>query len=250
MKRYLEETPILDFNEPSIQSLVNNRGWSKLEEEEKIKQIYYFVKDEIKFGYNASDDLKASEVLVDGYGQCNTKSTLFMALLRAVKIPCRFHGFTIYKDLQKGALTPLTYKLAPNEIIHSWIEVYYDGKWLSLEGLILDKDYLKSIQKSFNDCSDSFCGYGIATESLNNPQVEWTGEDTFIQKEGIAQDFGLFDSPDDFYNKYGSNGKGIKKFIYSHFLRHSINRNVERIRKGGFEKGIKPLNLQVKNVSE
>ncbi len=37
----------------------------------------------------------------DGYGQCNTKGTLFMALFRSVDIPCRFHGFTIDKKLQK-----------------------------------------------------------------------------------------------------------------------------------------------------
>jgi len=71
------------------------------------------VRDEIAVGYNESDDLIASRVLADGIGQCNTTGTLLMALLRAVGIPCRFHGFTIDKALQKGAITGFAYWLAP-----------------------------------------------------------------------------------------------------------------------------------------
>ncbi|MGC5328758.1 transglutaminase-like domain-containing protein [Brevibacillus sp. SYSU BS000544] len=237
MKQYLNETPILDFNAPAIHKLVIEKGWKKLSTEEKIKQIYHFVKDDIKFGYNASDDLTASEILADGYGQCNTKATLFMALLRAVDIPCRFHGFTIYKELQKGALTPLAYHLAPDEIIHSWVEVYFEDKWIFLEGLILDAEYLTSIQRTVDDCTTSFCGYGIATENLQDPGVEWTGGNTFIQSKGIAKDFGLFNSPDDFYKRHGANAKGLKKVLYSYFIRHSINKNVEKVRKAGLPQG-------------
>ena len=42
--------------------------------------------------------------MADGTGQCNTKSTLLMALLRAVGIPWRFHGFAISKPLWKASL--------------------------------------------------------------------------------------------------------------------------------------------------
>ena len=75
------------------------------------------------FGYNQSDDIAASDVLADGYGQCNTKGNLLMALLRALAIPCRFHGFTIDQQLQKGAIPTYVFWLAPKYIIHSWVEV-------------------------------------------------------------------------------------------------------------------------------
>lgn len=55
------------------------------------------MRDEIAFGYNESVDLPASRVLAAGFGQCNTKGTLLMALLRALDVPCRFHGFTLAK---------------------------------------------------------------------------------------------------------------------------------------------------------
>lgn len=64
--------------------------------------IYDFVRNDIAFGYNSSDDIKASAVLADGYGQCNTKGTLLMALLRKAGIPCRLHGFTIHKNFRQA----------------------------------------------------------------------------------------------------------------------------------------------------
>ncbi len=79
--------------------------------------------------------IPASVVLKEGYGQCNTKGSLFMSLLRGVGIPCRFHGFTVDKKMQKGAVEGISYLLAPNDIIHSWVEVYYNDEWLELEGL-------------------------------------------------------------------------------------------------------------------
>lgn len=88
MDRYLRETPLLDFSDRRIQELVRQRGWLDLNEFEQIKQIYDFVRNEILFGYNTGDKVRASKVLRDGYGQCNTKGILFMALLRAVGIPC------------------------------------------------------------------------------------------------------------------------------------------------------------------
>ena len=69
------------------------------------------------FGYNIDDNISASKVLADGYGQCNTKGTLFMALLRACNIPCRVHGFTIDKKLQKGAMTGIVYKKCTSKCI-------------------------------------------------------------------------------------------------------------------------------------
>ena len=127
MEQYIKETQMLDYTHPSLVQLVNTRGWNQLGEYEKIGAVYTFVQNEILFGYNESDDIPASQVLADGYGQCNTKGTLLMALLRAVGIPCRFHGFTIDKALQKGAISGIWFKLSPQNIIHSWVEVYYEG---------------------------------------------------------------------------------------------------------------------------
>ncbi|KQW67789.1 transglutaminase family protein [Methylibium sp. Root1272] len=229
MHPLLAATPLLDVHHPDIEALVARRGWRTLSPYDRIGAVYDFVRNEIAFGYNKGDELPASTVLADSIGQCNTKSTLLMALLRAVGIPCRFHGFTIDKPLQKGAITGLAYWLAPQRIIHSWVEVSLEGRWIALEGFILDAPYLASLQRRFPQAR-RFCGYGAATPDLSAPGVEWRGQDTYIQKEGIADDFGVFDSPDAFYARHGSNLSGIKRWLYERVIRHAMNRNVARVR--------------------
>ena len=41
-----------------------------------------------------------------------------------------------------------------------------------------------------------FIGYGVATKNFINPPVEFNCCDTYIQKEGIVRDFGVYDDPD------------------------------------------------------
>lgn len=230
---YLAPSGMVDINHSSIQQLVKQHNWQSLEPYQAIGEIYQFVRDEITFGYNRDDGISASQVLKDGYGQCNTKGTLLIALLRAVGIPARFHGFTIDNELQKGAIPNYLFFLAPKRIIHSWVEVYYDGRWLELEGYIIDKVYLSKVQQRYGSGCSDFSGYGIATKCLSKPQIDWQGENTYIQKEGIADDFGIFTHPDEFYQQYGSNLTGIKRFMFRYLFRHLMNLNVNNIREKG-----------------
>lgn len=231
----LTPTAMLDFEHSSIQRLIEQRNWRTLNTYEAIGQIYLFVRDEIKFGYNKDDCLPASRVLHDGYGQCNTKGTLLMALLRAVGVPTRCHGFTIYNELQRGAIPNYLFVFAPERIIHSWVEIYYDGQWKNLEGYILDSGYLKQVQASFANECDDFSGYAIATKCLKQPQIDWVGKDTYIQSEGIAEDLGIYHQPDEFYQARGSNLTGIKKWLFKHVLRHLMNANLHKIRRTGIK---------------
>ncbi len=197
---FIAATSMLNFNHPSIERLVEDRRWRSLPTHDRIGAVYDFVRNEIAFGYNRADDISAAEVLADGFGQCNTKGTLLMALLRSVGVRCRLHGFTIHKELQRGVVPELVYPIAPEEIIHSWVEVETETGWPNLEGFILDAEFLSALQSTFTD-SPSLCGYGAGTDCLQAPPVEWTGGDTYIQETGIVQDFGTFDAPDDFYAK-------------------------------------------------
>lgn len=227
----LRGTPLLDIQHPAIEGLVIDRDWRGLPLRERIGAVYDFVRNEIAFGYNEADDLPASRVLADGQGQCNTKGTLLMALLRSVGVPCRIHGFTIDKALQKGAITGVAYALAPRRIIHSWVEVWFEGRWVCLEGFILDGQYLRSLQRRFPRAR-RFCGFGAATPDLSAPAVEWRGQDTFIQKEGIVDDFGTFEDPDAFYSRHGANLSGPKRWLFVHAVRRWMNDNVARVRAG------------------
>lgn len=63
MNRYLKETKMLDYSNPNIQQLIENRKWLELQEFDRLKSIYNFVRDEILFGYNIDDNIPASKVL-------------------------------------------------------------------------------------------------------------------------------------------------------------------------------------------
>lgn len=230
MDKYLRETKLLDYGNDEIQKLILERNFNSLSDFDKIGHIYNFVRDEIYFGYNYDDNIKASRILSDGFGQCNTKGILFMALLRAVNIPCRIHGFTIDKRLQKGAMTGMVYKFAPRNVLHSWVEVFFENKWYELEGFILDKAYLDNLQKKYSDCNGSFLGYGVAVKDFKNPVIDWNKNNTYIQKEGINNDLGIYEAPDSLFLNYSQNMNCFKRFMYRNIGRHVMNRNVRRIR--------------------
>lgn len=227
----VSETSLLDFNSPAIQTLIKNRHWKTLRTYERIGAAYDFVRDEIRFGYNEMDTLRASQVLKQGFGQCNTKAILLMALFRSLNIPCRLHGFTIKKSLQRGVIPELIYPITPPNILHSWVEIFYENTWISLEGFILDTAYLTALQAKFNTTT-SLCKYGAGTDTLNAPNVNWCGRDTYIQKTGINADFGIFDDPDSFYNLHQQNMSFLTHILYKFIIRHWMNVRVEKFRAG------------------
>ena len=230
MSTYLQETKMLDFSNLGIQKLIEMKRRKEENKFDCLKAIYNFVRDEIAFGYNVDDSIPASKVLEDGYGQCNTKGTLFMALLRACEIPCRIHGFTIDKKLQKGAMSGFVYKNAPQNILHSWVEVYFEDKWYELEAFILDQKYLSKLQKKFADCIGSFCGYGVAVKDFQHPIIDFDKNDTYIQSEGITQGLGVYDSPDELLKSHYQEISAVKAFIYRNLGRYLMNWNVKKVR--------------------
>lgn len=186
MMEYLKETQMLDYSHPNIQKLIYDKQWKQMNEFNRIQAIYNYVRDEILFGYNSDDYIPASKVLADGYGQCNTKGTLFMALLRACDIPCRIHSFTIDKKLQRGAMTGIVYHI---------------------------------------------CGYGTAVKNFKHPIIDFNRNNTYIQSEGITQDFGIYDCPDTLLKEHHQEMSTIKTFAYKYIGRHLMNYNVKKIRR-------------------
>lgn len=230
MKNYLKETNLLNFNHPNIQKLIAERKWGEKDEFEKIKQIYMFVKDEINFGFNSKDELKATEVLELGYGQCNTKATLLMTLLRGVGIPSRLHGFLIDKNFQKGALSGLTYMIAPTKLSHTWAEVYYKGDWVALEGAILDENFYKAVEDKLQKRDEGYYGYAVAVKDKCAENLCFTGKDTYSQSLAITDDVGIYDSPELFFEKYNNKPSPLKQFMFEKMLHKMMNNRLEKIR--------------------
>ena len=228
--KFTRKTRMLDYDAGSIKNLIENRKWKELDDYKRIGAIYDFVRNEILFGYNRSDTLTAEEILADGYGQCNTKATLLMTLLRATGISCRLHGSEVSKSFQKGATSGIISILAPATVVHTWVEVLYNDKWIALEGVITDEAYLKSVKEKYSDVSGSFARYAISVPELKKLDLNWNGSDTFVQNESVVKDFGVFDDPDSFFEKHQQTWSRLKDFAYVHFGRKVMNRNVAKIR--------------------
>lgn len=153
-----------------------------------------------------------------------------MALLRACGIPCRIHGFTIDKKLQKGAMTGFVYHHAPENIFHSWVEVYFEDQWYELEAFILDMQYLNKLQAIYKTCTGAFCGYGVGVKNFKHPIIDFNRNNTYIQNEGINQDLGRYDSPDELLKEHHQQMSAFKRFAYKHIGRHLMNHNIKKIR--------------------
>ncbi len=231
MERYLKNTAMLDFDAEDIQDLINSRNWRSLGEYDKIGAAFDFVRDEILLGYNKYDYLTATQALKDGYGQCNTKATLIMTLLRALGIPCRLHGSKVTKEFQRGLMPKVMAKLAPPLIVHTWAEVYYNGEWLSLEGVIADKAYIAGLRKKFPEHRGKFFDYAVAVEDFADLHIDWKGENTTVQQQAVVEDLGVFDTPDEFFADHKQLYRGAKKFLYENIGRKIMTRRVEKIRR-------------------
>lgn len=230
-KTDLKPTRLLNFDSPEILTLIESRGWKRMGEENQLKVIYEFVRDEIGLGYNERDDLPASRVLADGYGQCNTKAILLMALYRAVGQVTRLHAARVDKRLQAGVVPPAIFALAPSKILHTWVEVFFRSRWVGLEGVIVDKAFLGSVQAANPGCSGQFCGFAIATPRFGSPPIEWTGEDTNIQSMAVTADLGVFEEPELLYAAHSQDLGVMRRILYAKVVRHWMNRRVAAIRR-------------------
>ncbi len=226
----MQSTKMLNYGDKAIQDLIEKRKWKDLNEFERIGAVYAFVQNEILLGYNKSDRLTATEVLRDGIGQCNTKATLLMALLRALGIPARLHGAKVTKEFQKSLMPKIMARLAPPIFVHTWAEVFYGGEWIALEGVIADKPYIGALKCRYPN-QGKFFDYAVAVENLENLELDWKGKDTFVQSLAVVEDLGIFATPDEFFSDHAQEYRGMKKFLYELIGRKIMTKRVVKIRR-------------------
>ncbi len=198
----------------------------------KIEKLFFYVRDNIKFGFPPNGDLvRASDTIKLGIGQCNTKTTLFLALCKAIRIPARIHFSLIKKEIQKGLFTGLAYKLMPPLLSHSWIEIEIDGKWRRLDSYINDENFYRAGKSELNKKGWD-TGYSIACSSGESSSAFNIDDEKFVQMDAVVEDQGVWDEPADYYatNKYKNRPNAIKLFFYRLMI-DKINKKVSQMRK-------------------
>jgi len=230
---YLEPSHLLDYTHPDIEKLITSKGWNTLKAKtDLIGNVYSFVRDEIAYGYTSSFSIPASQILHKGYGNCITKSTLLMALLRAVGIPCRFHAMMISKVIFRGLLPGLTYRIAARHPFRAWVELQDKGKWYASEGYVIDSPYMQRLQQKFPNQKASFYGYGIGVLDFKNPDNIWGDNHIFVPNKAIEKDLGSFDTPDAFFSEVPRAEGYAKDLRYKAIICDRLNKSIQTVRKG------------------
>lgn len=156
-----------------------------------VKAIHAYVAS-LPMGYDR-EDKPASYIFRKQRGQCNTKTTLFMALARAAGIPTRVHAWHVHKFVYKHHMPTLVYMFTPKTTLFTYPEVYYKDKWQLLSAVLTRK---------------------------HNPDWEMCPFDNGahrkkpLREDMIAEDHGSYWNPDMVYGKFGTNADGWRKLAF------------------------------------
>jgi len=121
VKRYLEPFSLIESNDATIRGLAGRLSKGKRVPCEILSSIYDYVRTEIEYVANTADDKGALWALQNGKGDCTEFSCLLVALCRAAGVPARW-------------VLGITYADNPEDLIHSWAEVYLHGiGWVSVD---------------------------------------------------------------------------------------------------------------------
>jgi transglutaminase-like putative cysteine protease len=136
---------LADDHHPLVRETAQRLTHGKGTDREKLEGLFFYVRDEIKFGFPLSGDLTPAPATIQlKIGQCNTKGTLFLVLCKVVGIPARIHFSLIDKQIQRGLFPLLMYRLLPPFLSHSWVEIEVGGCWRRIDSYINDRDFYRA----------------------------------------------------------------------------------------------------------
>ncbi|MEM9177961.1 MAG: transglutaminase-like domain-containing protein, partial [Myxococcota bacterium] len=227
---HLEATTYVDAAHPRIVATAQRIVGGAANDRERAILLHDFVRDEIRFGFAPRFwDQTASEVLESGVGFCNTKSTLFVALLRAVGIPARQSFVTIDARILDGVIDPRT-----AYVDHSFAEVSIDGEWIKTDSYIVDRTLARVARAQLRE-QGRVIGLGVHVNGVS----DWDGRsDAFSQfvddgtlpnlstrNHGVYPDVGAFARSGKAKNVL----RGPAKWFFGFFAR-AANRRADAIR--------------------
>lgn len=230
---FLGPTPVIDTEHPDIVRVARELTAGAASNREKAVRIHDFVRDRVRFGFQSRFyDVRASEVLAGGVGYCNTKSTLFIALLRASGIPARAHFVDLDSGLLRGVVDPGT-----PLVDHCYTEVWDGTRWVKTDSYIVDTPLRAAALERLRAEGRRY-GYGVHAAGTG----EWDGTrdafSQFVAEPGHAtftrSDFGVHADVLAFYrdtpgawNRLTPALRAIGPVAFS-----AANERAERIRRG------------------
>jgi hypothetical protein len=196
----------------------------------KAVAVHDYVKS-LPFGCVAGfDHVSAGAVLRAGRGDCHTKGTLFVAMLRSVGVPARLRFVTLSGAFLKGIIDA-----GPNTITHAVGEVYLEGHWVQTDTYVTDS-LLETRATQLLEEQGIRLGYGIHVkgnhfwDGRQGAHAQYSGSDP---DSCPLFDWGVAHDPEHFYtNKANADlQQGWLTRVKWMLAAALINRRVEQIRQ-------------------
>ncbi len=229
----LAATALIDSAHPRIVGLAAEIARGAATPAVAAVLVHDWVRDRIAFGIPAAFyNIKASDVPDVGVGYCNTKATLFSALLRALGIPTRTRMFDLSAAVLAGLFDPGT-----ASVDHAVTEVWLHGRWIGIDSYVVDIALARAAARRLA-AEGREAGYGIHKTGRS----DWDGESaTRIQcvqgttgPDWIRADHGHFRDVADFYTR-AERPRNRLNLLSNVFIRlgaGGINRTIDGVRQG------------------
>ena len=232
--QWLGSTQLLELDDPKLRIQALRITQLASSATQKAVFIHDFVKS-LPFGCVAAfDHVPAAAVLRAGRGDCHTKGTLFVALLRAAGVPARLRFVSLSSKFLAGIID-----VTQESITHAVGEVYLSGRWVQTDTYVTDKQFeMRALRKLAE--VDLRVGLGIHV----NADRYWSG-----QKDSHAQysykdpsslpleDLGVAHDPKYFYSDGPKQERqlGWTKRLKWLLVATVVNHRVGKIRLGNFD---------------
>ena len=226
---------LADHSHPSVQDIAKRLTSAEASVRGKLERLFYYMRDEVKFGFPKEwDFVKASKVIELGLGQCNSKSTLFLAFCKALGIPARVHYGLIKTEVVRGIFPGFALAMIPSKGSHSWLEVEIEGKWRRIDSYIVDEQLYQASRQNLKGKGWDI-GYALACPRGKCSCEFNIDKEEFVQMGAVVEDHGVWDDPSDYFvsGKYQSLNP-LQLFFYR-LMADSINKKMEQMRKSRTE---------------
>jgi transglutaminase-like putative cysteine protease len=153
--RWLRETAQLDRRSSTVRIMAKRVTQLVSGERAKAVAIHDYVKS-LPFAC-VGDFLytRASDVIKLGMGDCHTKAVLFVALLRAIRIPARMRFVSLPAGFMRGLLD-----LGQPTVTHAIAEVMLAGRWYQTDTYVMDAALSREARELLRT-ENTLTGYGI-----------------------------------------------------------------------------------------
>ena len=164
---------------------------------QKATLVHDYIKS-LPFGCVASfDHVPAAGVLKSGRGDCHTKGTLFVAMLRCAGLPARLRFVTL-----SGAFLHGIIDLEKSHITHAVGEVYLQGRWVQTDTYVTDS-LLEAQAYELLSLQNRSLGYGIHIHGNRFWDGRHHAHGQYAESDPASMplhDWGVAHDPESFYS--------------------------------------------------